>query len=300
MRKLNNNKICVSIIVPTYRRTHTLSRALESITNQSYKNIEVIIIDDNADMSWNEKVIKIYNNFKSQVDITLISNEENLGSAISRNLGIEKSKGHYVTFLDDDDYYLEDKVKNQLYFMRSKNLDYSITDLSLFNEKNELVEIRNRNYLITSKERPLIKHHIMYHMTGTNTFMFKRDYLIKIGMFTAIDIGDEFYLMSKAIKAEGKFGYLAKNDVVAYVHTETGGLSSGIRKIIGEKKLYKYKTQYKHMFSLREKRYMLMRHNMVLAYTYLRMKRCFKAIYYSFKSFLISPIRMIKLIINRK
>ncbi|KIR02414.1 hypothetical protein P261_01229 [Lachnospiraceae bacterium TWA4] len=161
-------------------------------------------------------------------------NTENIGSAKSRNIGIEISQGEFITFLDDDDEYLKDKIKRQVSMMIKESADYSLTDLYLFNSKGEKVSSRVRYYIKDDSVKSLLSYHLLYHMTGTDTMMFRRQYLIEIGMFPILqDVGDEFYLMKEAICHKGKFVYVPGCDVRALVHIENG-LSSGQRKIDGE------------------------------------------------------------------
>ena len=90
----------VSVIVATYNRFWELERALLSLKNQSYPNLEVIVIDDNADSEKNEKVSQIIHS--TGLDITYIKNEVQKGSAQTRNEGIKKANNqpiheYYVT-----------------------------------------------------------------------------------------------------------------------------------------------------------------------------------------------------------
>lgn len=287
----------VSVIIATYRRDYTLKRAIESVINQTYDNFEIVVVDDNANAEWNSKVQAIIEDYPQ---IVYIHNLTNKGSAESRNIGIKNSNGEYITFLDDDDIYLADKIKNQAEFMQENNLDYSITDLWLYNESDKLIEKRTREYINEIDFDSLLKYHFMYHMTGTDTMMFRTDYLRKIGGFDAIDVGDEFYLMKKAIYQNGKFGYLPTCDVKAYVHTTQNNLSSGSSKINGENELFEYKKNFFENFDLKTVKYIKMRHYAVLAFAHMRMKNLLSFILCSFKSFFCTPIECVKLFIGRK
>lgn len=94
-------KNTVTVIIPMHNGEKYISRCIESILNQSYKNLEILIIDDNSDDS-SAEIIKKY---MQQIDnITYIKNEHTLGPANSRNIGIQHTKTEYVLFLDCDDW----------------------------------------------------------------------------------------------------------------------------------------------------------------------------------------------------
>lgn len=293
-----NNQL-VSIIIATYRRSVELENAINSAVNQSYQNCEIIVVDDNDDGVWNETVHQIINKFSCEKNIKLIQNHPNQGSAKTRNIGIHEAKGDYVVFLDDDDIYLSERVETQLETMIAENADYGITDIVLYNEDESVNEVRKREYLNTDERNDLLTCHLKYHMTGTDTLMFRKEYLMKIGCFDPIDSGDEYYLMMKAVRNDGVLSYTPRSDVKAYVHTGEGGLSSGEGKIKGENALYQYKKKYFDNLKSKDKRYITMRHYAVLAFAYLRMKKPIRFFINGVFSFLSSPIACIQLLKNR-
>lgn len=287
----------VSVVIATYRRRASLQEAIESVMNQTYPDIEVIVVDDNADKEWNEAVVAIVQQYPT---IQYIRNEKNMGSAESRNIGIRESTGEFITFLDDDDLYLPEKISKQVNAMQVENADYGITDLFLYDEKDKLIDKRVRNFIVQVNTEDLIAYHLKYHMTGTDTMMFRKDYLKKIGGFPPVNVGDEFYLMEKAIRGGGKFCYCRGCYVKAYVHSETNGLSSGEKKVNGENELYAYKKTLWKALDRSDKRYIKMRHYAVLAFAYLRMRKYIAFISNSAHAFFISPIECIKLFLGRK
>lgn len=143
--------------------------------------------------------------------------------------------------MDDDDIYKPDKVKLQLEYMLLHNLDVCFTDLILKNENDQIVDIRTRENISSFDKVSLIKYHLMFHITGTDTLMYRQEILKGIGGFDPIDVGDEFYLMMKTIQSGAKIGYLPGSEVIAYVHNNQGGLSTGETKIIGENALFSFK-----------------------------------------------------------
>lgn len=287
----------VSVIIATYRRKESLERAIMSVISQTYSNVEIIVVDDNADEEWNNTVNEIIEKCKATTEtpITYIKNKHNIGSARTRNIGIDNANGEYITFLDDDDLYLPKKIEYQVRDMAKKNADYSITDLFLYYEDGTLCEKRTRFYLKKDCDDLLLKH-LKYHMTGTDTMMFTKDYLTRIGGFEPIDVGDEYYLMCKAIQAGGKVAYIPRSDVKAYVHTEENGLSSGESKIKGENDLYRYKETFFASMPQNDVRYIKMRHHAVLAFANKRSGNVMAFLDEGMRSFLSSPLDCVRLL----
>ena len=292
-----------SVIVATYRRDTPLEQALRSLGAQTEKDLEIVLVDDNADPQWNAAVAEVVARFREafpEANLRVLVNESNLGSAKTRNRGVEEAAGTYVTFLDDDDRYLPGKVARQTAFMEAETLDYSVTDLFLYNERGACTDRRIRDYLSDVTPSALLEAHLMHHMTGTDTMMFRKDYFRKIGGFAPIDEGDEFYLMERAILGEGRFGYLPGCDVWAVVHTgETAGLSSGEQKIRGENALLEHKKQFFPRLSPAARRYILMRHHAVIAFAQLRRRHFLGFAVSAARSFFRSPVRCIRLLFRR-
>jgi teichuronic acid biosynthesis glycosyltransferase TuaG len=112
----------VSIITPVYNAEEFLEETILSVLNQTYKNWELILINDcSKDNSY--KIIKKY--LKIDKRIKYLKNEKNSGPAITRNNGINISKGKYIAFLDSDDLWYKDKLKNQINFMLEEGLKIS-------------------------------------------------------------------------------------------------------------------------------------------------------------------------------
>ena len=102
----------ISVNLTTFNRPNLLRRALNSIYSQTYKNIEVIVIDDNSSENY-EKLIQAFSMVHK--NFFYFKNNKNLGNAKSRNIALSKSKGEFIAFLDDDDYWIDkDKLNRQL------------------------------------------------------------------------------------------------------------------------------------------------------------------------------------------
>lgn len=285
----------VSVIIATYRRAEPLRRAIASVKNQTHPDVEIIVVDDNADAQWNKTVEDMVSSFEG---VTYIKNEQNCGPAKTRNTGIFAATGDYITFLDDDDEYLPNKIKEQLEVMVAEESDFSLTDLVLYNEDGSFNSSRQRKYITSMQTEDLLRYHLKYHLTGTDTMMYKTEYLRCIGGFTEIDVGDEYYLMLKAIEGKGKFSYLHRCDVKAYVHL-SDSVSNGDGKIAGENTLFEFKKQYFGSLSKADVHYIYMRHHTVLAFVYFKQKKIGKLFAEAVKGFCASPINMLKLLKQR-
>lgn len=114
----------VSVIIPFFSNRSWLEKALESVFSQTYPSIEIIIVDDGS----TEDISNIADNY-TNVSLYRI---ENSGAGTARNLGIEKSRGEYVAFLDSDDLWFPSKLEKQILYMQSDNLMCSHTDYIRF------------------------------------------------------------------------------------------------------------------------------------------------------------------------
>ena len=130
----------VSIIIPIYKNIHFLNKSLYSAINQTYKNIEVLLINDGNTIEDKKKIYKIRNKFK-QKNISIINLKKNKGVSNALNVGIKKSKGKYISWLSHDDFFDLKKTEKQIKFLKKKCAKVCSCDF---------IEINNiENYKIT-------------------------------------------------------------------------------------------------------------------------------------------------------
>ena len=104
----------VSVIVPTYRRSDTLTRCIDSVLNQTYRNLELIVVNDNVvGDEYSQKLYRILENY-SDDRLIFVEQEKHINGAAARNAGIRKAKGEYIAFNDDDDYWEPQKLERQV------------------------------------------------------------------------------------------------------------------------------------------------------------------------------------------
>ena len=111
----------VSVIIPTYNRGNTIKKAIESVLNQTYDNLEVIVVDDGS-LDDTKNIVKAI--CDSRVKYVF---QNNNGACAARNKGIELAKGEYIAFQDSDDYWYPQKIETQLKALEAKKGDIIIS-----------------------------------------------------------------------------------------------------------------------------------------------------------------------------
>lgn len=170
-----NTQPLVSIIMPSYNSEEFIEESIQSVLLQSYKNIELIIVDDLS----NDNSINIIKEIqKKDHRITLIKNTINLGASKSRNRGISISQGRFIAFLDSDDIWKQNKLEIQIHEMLNSNAALSFTSYEIFNKETKntkLAKIKNQiNY------NQLLKNNII----GCSTVTYDRDKIGTVYMST--------------------------------------------------------------------------------------------------------------------
>ena len=130
----------VSIIMPYYKKINFIDKTYFSIINQSYQNYELIIIYDDMDLNEYDYLNKLINN---NPKVKVYKNKKNIGAAQSRNFGISESNGEYISFIDADDIWNENKLLEQINFMKKNNYLFSFSNYSK-KYKNKLIKVYAR------------------------------------------------------------------------------------------------------------------------------------------------------------
>ncbi len=123
----------VSIIMPSYNTAHFIKETVESVLAQSYTNWELLIVDDCS----TDNTDDIMAQFLGDSRIKYIKNEKNSGAAVSRNRALREAKGKWIAFLDSDDLWEPDKLKNQIAFMKNNGYHFSYTNYIEIDENSK-------------------------------------------------------------------------------------------------------------------------------------------------------------------
>lgn len=208
----NYEKNLVSVIIPTYKRTDMLERAIESVLHQTYSNIELLLVNDNIpdddySRQLKDKVLK----YKGDPRFHLLLQEKHINGAVARNFGIKHSKGEYIAFLDDDDWWEPNKLEVQVSTLASLDDTWGGVSckFSLYDASGNVIA-KTRKY----KDGYIYKEILyMYTEVATGTILLRHSALDDAGYF------DENLLRSQDIQLLTQFAFKYKiMEVDEYLH----------------------------------------------------------------------------------
>lgn len=165
----------VSIIIPTYKGSDNINAAVDSVLNQTYKNIEVIVVDDNGEGTENQLLTaEKMQRYANQPNVKYITHKVNKNGSAARNTGIRASKGYYLGFLDDDDVFLPKKTEKQVELFDSLPEEYGMV-FGPFVER--ISENQSRIVPVDSTENFLFRFLCDEIIACSSTIMIKRSVL---------------------------------------------------------------------------------------------------------------------------
>ena len=229
----------ISVIITYYKKKLFLRETLQSILNQSYKNYEIIFVFDDEDKKDLKFVRQNLLNFKKK---KLIVNKKNLGVAKSRNIALKNSKGSYIAFIDADDLWKKNKLKNQIKFMKKTSCDFSFTSYSIVNEKKNI--IKERNVFFDADYQSLIKSNYI----GLNTVVANKKILRHLS-FPNLRTQEDFAVWLKLCRKGIKLRHLSEN-LSCWRKTENSLSSNTLIKIFDAFKLFYYYEKKNFIFSI--------------------------------------------------
>lgn len=141
-------KDLVSIVVPVYNASAYLDDCISSVVHQSYRNIEIVIVDDGSD----DNSLEICQKWAQQDQRIILIHKENGGVSSARNKALSIAKGDYYVFLDSDDFLELDYVKEMLLLVKSTNTNVGICETRIFDEKHSIITSGYSNKLISNRE----------------------------------------------------------------------------------------------------------------------------------------------------
>ena len=231
----------VSIILPYFNKREYIEETIYSLLNQTYQDFEIIIVDDES----NEDSKIILNEIK-KIDsrIFILKNSKNLGAGYSRNKAIKFSKGKFLAFCDCDDLWDQNKLNNQLKFMKKFNIDACHTSYSIVNHLGKIIGERraasklNYNNLLNSCD------------IGLSTVIIKKKLLDNFEIFFPNLKTKEDYILWLKLTKKGIIFFGLDEKLTKWRKLKNSLSASSVQKIFDGFKVYNSYLNYSVIKSL--------------------------------------------------
>lgn len=203
----------VSVIMPVYNCEAFVGEAIQSVVSQTYKNIELIIVDDGSTDRTADVIARFQ---KANTYIKYYKFDINSGAAQSRNYAIKMATGKYLAFLDSDDIWVPNKLERQIRFMEDNNYNFTCTDYG------KIDELGKRKKIVVSCLTEYDYDTFLRNCPGNSTVIYDTDAL---GKFYATDIRrrNDFVMWLQVIKKAGLAYGL--NEVLGYHRERENSIS---------------------------------------------------------------------------
>ena len=231
----------VSVIIPYYKKRNFIKETIVSVTNQSYDYLEILIVYDDTnfnDLEFLQEISKLDNR------IRIINNKQRLGAGPSRNKGIEQSKGKYVAFIDSDDTWAPDKLRDQIAFMKKNKYQISHTSYFIIDEKKKIISQRKARDLLSINE--ILKSCDI----GLSTVIIEKQVIIKTNTkFPQLVTKEDFVFWLTLLKKNYKF-YAYDSNLTNWTDSKNSLSSSTIQKLLDGFKVYNHYMNFNIIKSL--------------------------------------------------
>ena len=223
---MTGGRALVSVVIPTQDRSTVLPRAIESVLAQSYRPLELIVVDDGS-ADGTPGVVRSYDQSK----VRYIRLEERRGPATARNVGIEAATGEYISFLDSDDEYLPGRTERMIEALKDASGEY-IGICHGYREQSP-AGYSSVHAMPSRIDREQLRHE---NPLGISATLFETETIEAIGSFDESLATSEDYDLYVRASAEGPI--LGLRDVLSIHHVEEDSLSQDVEKRIeGQKRL---------------------------------------------------------------
>ncbi len=212
---MNNTDIKVSVIMPIYNAYDYLRPAIDSVLDQSLKEIELICIDDGS----TDSSFELIKEYQKQDERIRIVTETNAGPALARNNGIKRARGEYLAFLDADDFFEPDLLEQLYNAAKERDLDIAISDYDIYNSRKAMFEhaqpseredIFTEGGVTSKNEHP---DHIFMSTNGAAwNKLFRRSFVIdkELWFLPEVKINEDVYFVMSAMSLAERVGKVFK------------------------------------------------------------------------------------------
>ena len=231
----------VSVIIPYYKKRNFVKETVDSVTNQSYDYSQILIVYDDTnlnDLEFLQEISKLDNRIK------IFNNNKRLGAGPSRNKGIEQSTGKYIAFIDADDTWAPEKLKDQISFMKKNSYQISHTSYFIIDEKKKIIGQRKARDLLSINE--ILKSCDI----GLSTVIIEKKVITKTSTkFPKLVTKEDFVFWLTLLKKNYKF-YAYDFYLTNWTDSKNSLSSSTIQKLFDGFKVYNYYMNFNMFKSL--------------------------------------------------
>lgn len=288
----------VSVVIPTYKRNDTLPRAINSVLNQTYKDIEVLVVDDNEPGDvYSQNNLNLLSEYKDKGWVIHIRQDHHSNGAIARNLGIQEAKGEYVAFLDDDDEWEPYKIEKQVELL---NTHPEIGGCScLYQElKNGVIIHSCPPYNGEEIHKNIFQRSIAVF---TSTVLLRKEVLLKAGLFNPKLKRHQDLQLLLDFTLNNKF--MVINEYLVRLHLDSDINRPSYKRLLNIKNdFFEATSHHLDVYSKKEQKLIKSAHEFELAFAALKEKKIMNVITHFVKvGFCIPAYKMLwKRMKNRK
>lgn len=267
----------VSVVMPTYKRSDKLIRAIDSVLNQTYVNLELLLVNDNdPEDGYTKELKKRVEKYFNDSRFTLIIQDKHINGAVARNVGIKQAKGEFIAFLDDDDWWKKNKIEEQVKFL--SNLDKTWGGVSCRIEQYDGDKLIYR--LPKYSDGKVYKDVLFLRSDlATSTLLLRHEALDDTGYFA------EDLLRHQDLQLLVNFSFKYKvKQLDMFLHccdvSDTINRPNGDELLQHKKKFFKSVSSIMKTLSKKEQKSIKCVHSFEVGYVYFREKKYIKALKY--------------------
>lgn len=236
-----------SILIPVYNDEEYLKQCLDSVVNQSYENIEIVIVNDGS----TDKSIEVINDYAAKDKRIKVITQDNQGVCKARNKLIENASGEYVLFLDADDYIDCNLCSEMLNIIKNYNPDLITFDYTVLYSNSSMIVSNNDKSIEVKSSVEVLKNEYLFNSKKYDMVLWRRCYkndIIKSVKFLDGYVPEDYFTAFEIYEKSNKIVHISKS---LYNYRARGnGLT--VRKNIDElygnylvdKKVYKEELEY--------------------------------------------------------
>jgi len=283
-----DEKPTVSVVLPTYNRAHLVGGAIQSVLDQTYRDFEIIVVDDGSSDN-TEEVIKSF----SDPRIRYVRHQENRGGSAARNTGIKLAKGEFIAFQDSDDEWLSEKLDKQIKTIKNLNfIEWGGIYCGFYLVLNKRC-VEKKATMVGNLKRELLNEEL--DIGASSTLLFPIEVITEIGLFD--ETFDRHQDWEYLIRFFRRYKLFAVEEPLVKVYGHNMPSAEKAVKI-KEKYLSKFKDDIYEFGEVNAKK-ILAKHWLEVSYVFAGEGKVIKSIYYLCKSIsykLLPPKKFLNLL----